>query len=123
MTVLAILPIFFSALLIAAHFYRSGFLVLTTVSLLIPLLLFMRNHWAPRMITLFLILAAAEWLRTMLVFIGNYQEANISWTRLAVILTSVSLFTALSALAFKTRVMKKRFRASKADVTKYPTAF
>jgi hypothetical protein len=48
----------------------------------------------------------------MLVFIGQYQEAGISWTRLAIILTCVSLFTALSSLVFKTSVMKRRYRTA-----------
>ena len=110
MIVLTILPIFCSSLLIAAHFYRSGSLLLTAVSLLLPLVLFTRNHWAPRLVTVFLLLSAAEWLRTMLVFIEQYQQAGISWTRLAIILTSVSLFTALSSLTFRTAAMKKRYR-------------
>jgi hypothetical protein len=112
MIIPAILPILFSTLLIAAHFYRSGSLLFTAVSLLFPLLLMMRNRWTPRLITVFLYISAAEWLRTMLVFIGQYQEAGISWTRLAIILTSVSLFTALSSLVFRTTVMKRRYRTS-----------
>jgi apolipoprotein N-acyltransferase len=122
MIVVPLLPILFSTLSIAAHFYRSGSLLLTAVSLLLPLMLFTRNHWTPRLVTAFLLLAA-EWLRTMIVFIGDYQEAGISWTRLALILTSVSLFTALSTLVFKTTGMKNRFRVGRTDVTKYPAAF
>ncbi|MCP4339870.1 MAG: hypothetical protein GY799_13510 [Desulfobulbaceae bacterium] len=109
MIAFALLPILCSTLLIAAHFYRSGSLLLTTLCLALPLLLFARNHWVPRLVSLFLLLSAAEWLRTMLVFIGQYQEADRSWTRLAIIFTVVSLFTALSSLAFKTTAMKKRY--------------
>ncbi|NOR25824.1 MAG: hypothetical protein GQ542_15835 [Desulforhopalus sp.] len=117
MIVLTILPILCSTLLIAAHFYRSGSLLLTAVSLLLPLVLFTRSHWAPRLVTVFLLLSAAEWLRTMLVFIEQYQAAGISWTRLAIILTSVSLFTALSSLAFKTASMKRRYNSKRPVVT------
>jgi len=108
------LPVFFSALLIAAHFFRSGSLLFAIVCLLFPLLLFTRNRWTPRLLTIFLLLSAAEWLRTMLVFIGHYQEAGVPWIRLAVILTSVSLLTALSALVFRTAGMKKRYIKSAA---------
>jgi hypothetical protein len=109
MIALALLPILCSTLLIAAHFYRSGSPLLTAVGLALPLLLFARSHWVPRLITVFLLLSAAEWLRIMLVFIGQYQEADRSWTRLAIILTVVSLFTALSSLAFRTTAMKNRY--------------
>ena len=114
MFVVSTLPVFFSALLIAAHFFRSGSLLFAIVCLLSPLLLFTRNHWAPRLLTIFLLLSAAEWLRTMVVFIGHYQEAGVSWIRLAVILTGVSLATALSALVFRTKRMKKRYMRSAA---------
>ncbi len=112
MTTLAVLPIFCSTLLIAAHFYRSGSLLLTAGSLLILSLVFVRKQWVPRLLTVFLLLAAGEWIRTMLVFIEQYQEAGRSWTRLAIILTSVSLFTALSPLVFKTKVLKSKYRSA-----------
>jgi ABC-type Na+ efflux pump permease subunit len=119
MIVLTTLPIFFSTLLIAAHFYRSGSLLFTVLSLLVLLLLFTKIHWVPRIITIFLILSAIEWLRTMMVFIGQYQEAGLSWIRLAIILTSVIFFTALSTLAFKTKVLKRRYGVT--GTTKFPT--
>ena len=102
-------PIYMSALLISAHLYRSGFVVLAIISLFVPLLLFSKNHWVPRIITVFLLLAAAEWIRAMVGFILQYQASGVSWTRLAIILTSVSLFTAFSALVFKASVLKKRY--------------
>ena len=109
MIVVFMLPIFFSALLSAAHFYRAGSLLLTAASLLVPLFLFIRNRWTPRIITLSLFLAAVEWLRTMLFFIEQYQQAGLPWIRLAIILTSVCLFTALSPLVFKMTGMKRRY--------------
>jgi hypothetical protein len=103
------LPVILSSLLISAHFYRAGILPLSLVCLLFPLLLLSRNRWIPRLLTMFLLLSATEWLRTMLFFIEQYQDAGHSWTRLAIILTSVSLFTAFSALVFRTTPMKKRY--------------
>ncbi len=121
MIVFAILPIFFSTLLLAAHFYRADSPLFAVMSLLALLLLLIRNQWVPRLLTIFLFLAAAEWLRTMLVFIGQYQEAGMSWTRLAIILTSVSLFTALSTLVFRTKALKSRYRV--AGATQSPSTF
>ncbi len=109
MFIISTLPVFFSTLLIAAHFFRSGSLLLAVLCLLFLLLLFTRNRWAPRLLTIFLLLSAAEWLRTMLIFIGHYQEADVPWIRLAVILSGVSLATSLSTLVFRTAGMKKRY--------------
>jgi len=109
MFLISTLPVFFSALLIAAHFFRSGSLLSAILCLLFPLLLLTRNRWVPRLLTIFLLLSAGEWLRTMLIFIGHYQEAGVPWSRMAVILTGVSLATALSTLVFRTTGMKKRY--------------
>ncbi len=114
MFIVSTLPVIFSALLIAAHFFRAGSLLPAIICLFFPLLLFTRNRWAPRLLTIFLLLSAAEWLRTMVVFIGHYQEAGVPWIRLVVILTGVSLATALSALVFRTERMKKRYMRSAA---------
>ncbi len=103
------LPLIFSCLLSAAHFYRSGALVLTVISIMVPLLLFSKNRLVPKIITVALFLAVCEWIRTLFSFIERYQAAGISWTRLAIILAGVALFTALSALVFKTKTMKKRY--------------
>ncbi len=109
MLLAAIMPILFSSLMIAAHFFRSGSLLFATLSLLAPCLLCLKSKWTPRLLTPLLLLAAVEWLRTMIVFIGWYQQIGHPWTRLAIILGSVSLFTALSPLTFKTKAMQRRY--------------
>jgi hypothetical protein len=108
-TILACMPILFSALLIAAHFFRAGALVLTAVSLLLPLLLLTRIRWVPQLLGIFLLLSAAEWLRTMLLLIDRYQEAGMNWHRMAIILGGVALFTVSSSLVFKTTALQRRF--------------
>jgi len=122
MLILSCLPIVCSAVLLAAHFYRGGILFLTVVSMLTPLLLCWKNRWIPRLLTVFLFLAAVEWLKTMLFFIGKYEETGHSWTRLSIILSSVSLFTALSPLVFRTKAMQKRYRLAGTGATESPPA-
>ena len=109
MIVLSALPIFLSSLLIAAHFYRSGSGLLAVICVLVPFLLLSKSPWIPRVIGVFLLLAAAEWMRTMYVFIEQYQAAGVSWYRLAIILSAVILFTVLSSLLFRTSAMKNRY--------------
>jgi len=115
MLILAMLPIICSSLMIAAHFYRADSLLLAAVSLLTLFLLCMRSKWTPRLLTPLLLLAAVEWLRTMMVLIGWYQQVGHPWTRLAIILTGVSLFTALSPLTFRAKAMKWRYHKGDFD--------
>jgi len=67
----------------------------------------------PIIITVSLLLVAAEWIRTLFVLIEQYQAAGLSWTRMAIILIGVALFSAFSGIVFKTSTMKKRYEAKR----------
>jgi hypothetical protein len=95
---LKLLPVIISALLLAAHFLRADQLLLVVVSLAFPLLLLPRNKWATRVVQLILFLGALEWVGTLMGIIDERQVTGESWTAAAIILGSVALFTAASAL-------------------------
>ena len=111
MNFLRLLPIVISLLLLGAHFLRAGqtSLVVVTLVLLIPL--FFRKSWVPGLIQLVLLLGAVEWLRTLFVVAQVRIEYGMPWTRLAIILGTVALFTALSGLVFRGRALKNRYSA------------
>jgi hypothetical protein len=64
-------------------------------------LLFLRKHWVPRLFQGLLILASLEWLRALYFFAAMRIAWDQPWTRLAVILGAVALFTLLSGLVFQ----------------------
>ncbi|MDX9735457.1 MAG: hypothetical protein RBU36_15105, partial [Thermoanaerobaculia bacterium] len=100
-SVLRALPVVLSALVLAAHFYRSRSLALVALSLALPLLLLVKERWSARVVQAGLVLGALEWVRTLAFFAGQRMEAGRPWARLAVILGVVAVLTALSALAVK----------------------
>ncbi len=100
-SVLRALPVVLSALLLAAHFYRSRSLALVAISLAVPLLLLAKERWSARAVQASLVLGALEWVRTLAFFAGQRMEVGRPWGRLAVILGVVALLTALSALAVR----------------------
>jgi hypothetical protein len=109
MNFLRLLPVIISFLLLAAHFYRAGQLVPAIASLCFLLLLMIRKAWVPWVIQLTLLIGAVEWLRT-LAFIAQMRiEFAMPWARLAIILGSVALFTALSGLVFRNKNLRKRY--------------
>ena len=110
MRILIFLPVVISSLLAAAHFYRSGFLTVAAVSLFLPFIMVARHRLVPRLLTFFLLLSGLEWLRTLYVLTGRYQEAGLSTTRLTVILVTVSLITILSPLVFRIDIMRRRYQ-------------
>lgn len=110
MTFLALLPIGLSILVLAAHFYRAGDVVLFAAALLLLTLTAVPKRWAARALQAALLLGSVEWLRTAAHFVSERQAAGRPWVRLAVILGSVALVSALSALLFKTRALRERYR-------------
>jgi hypothetical protein len=111
MNVLRLFPVVLSFLLLAAHFYRAGYPVLTVVSIGVLFLLFLRKPWVPRLFQGLLILGAMEWLRSLYFFAAMRIAWDQPWTRLAIILGAVALFTALSGLVFRNKTLRSFYHA------------
>jgi hypothetical protein len=102
-----------AALVLAAHFYRAGNLVLAALALALIALLLVPRPWAARTIQACLVLGAAEWVLALAQLVGIRQAAGQPFMRLAAILGAVALVTALSALVFQTRPLRQRFGLDK----------
>jgi hypothetical protein len=90
-----------SALLLGAHYFRGGSLLLAALAALSPLVLAFRRPWARRVLSILLLAGALEWVRTLLVDVSMRRAIGAPWGRLAVILGAVAVFTAWSALAIR----------------------
>jgi hypothetical protein len=113
---LKMLPIIISFLLLSAHFYRAGLAIPAGVSIAVPIFLLFRESWVPRLLQILLLLGALEWLRTLIMFAGLRIEDSQPWTRLAIILGAVALFTACSGLVFRSKTLRLRYAARKPRV-------
>ena len=109
MNALRLLPVILSFLLLGAHFYRSGQLILTGLCLAVLLLLFVRKYWIPRLFQVLLALASLEWLYTLMVIAAQRIAWDQPWLRMAAILFAVALFTALSSLVFRGNALRARY--------------
>jgi hypothetical protein len=98
---LRLTPLILSALLMAAHFLREGNYRFVVFTLVVPLLLMTRHRFAFATVQLLLALAAAEWIRTALSIAHERAALGTPTSRMFVILGSVALFTALSALPLR----------------------
>lgn len=106
MNFLRLLPVILSMLLLGAHFFRAGLPPLAIASVVILALLPIKRSWVPRLFQLLLLLGAAEWLRTLYVYAQMRIAWDEPWTRLALILGGVALFTAVSAAVFWSRKLR-----------------
>lgn len=109
MNVLRLIPVILSSLLLAAHFYRSGNLLTAILCVAVLFLLFLKKSWVPRLFQFLLILGALEWLRSLYYLAAMRIAWDQPWTRMAIILGAVALFTALSALVFSSRALRARY--------------
>ncbi len=107
MIVLRLLPVIFSFLLLAAHFSRMNILPLVILSVLVPVMLLVKKVWIVRTIQVLLVLGAFEWVRSMFNYIEVRKSIGDDWSRLAIILSLVALFTALSGLVLQMKKLKK----------------
>ena len=113
MNFLRLLPVLISFLLVAAHFFRSGQLIFVTLSLCMPLLLLVRQSWVPWVVQVVLLLAAIEWLRTLINIAQLRMHAGEPWMRMAAILGAVALFTAASGLVLRSAALQAWLSPSK----------
>ena len=109
MNAVRLLPVILSLLVFGAHFLRVGSFIGTGVCIALLFLLFLRARWVPALIQVVLLVAAAEWLRTLYVLIGDRTALGQSWTVAAIILGSVAAFTILSTLVFRGRALKRYY--------------
>jgi len=109
MNFVRLIPVFFSFLLIAAHFQRAGSTTLAIVCLLAPGLLFFTRPWSIRILQVLMLMAAIEWARTLFYLVQIRQDAGMPWMRLAIIIGAVALFTAASTLIFRNKSIKKKY--------------
>jgi asparagine N-glycosylation enzyme membrane subunit Stt3 len=105
------LPIL-ACVLLAAHFFRADQLALALASALLPLLLAVPRAWAARTMQVALVIGAIEWLRTLAEFAAVRISMGQPVLRLVAILVAVALFTAASALVFRSAGMRARYRLS-----------
>jgi len=106
-TVLAYLPIVLSLLLLCAHFFRSGdLLLLAVVAALIPALA-IRKAWLARTVQFALVFGMLEWMRTGMILAAERVHAGAPYQRMLWILGAVAAVTLVSALLFQTRTLGK----------------
>jgi len=106
-----LLPAALALLVLAAHFFRGGLPFLVPVCVGLAVLLFVRFPWVPRVVTLALVLAAAEWLRTLAGLAGDRLETGQPWLRLVLILAAVALATLLAAWSLNVESVRRWYRA------------
>ena len=110
MVMLHLIPPVIGFLLLAAHLYRSGNLLLALATTLAIVLVAARRPWAARAMQVGLLLGSLEWLRSTIALVQARSAMGEPFLRLAIILGGVTLFTGFSSLVFRTDKLREHFR-------------
>ena len=110
MNFLRLLPVFISFLLLCAHLlFHTSQTAIAIIPLFFLIPLMFRKTWVPCLTQLVLLVAAVEWLRTVVFEVLHRMSAGEPWIRYSIILGAVALFTALSSLVFRNKALGKRY--------------
>ena len=110
MVSVALTPVAVAFAVLAAHFYRAGRLDLAVGAVALIALVLVPRPWAARVLQVGLVAGALEWLHTLASLVALRQSQGEPYVRLALILGVVALLTALTALVFRDRRVRARFR-------------
>ena len=102
-------PAIFSLLLLAAHFSRQNLTIVGIVALCLIPMLFVRKKIPLLIVQIALIAGSAEWVSSTLAYIKIRKQIDDDWTRLAIILFSVALFTLISGLLLSSKKVRKEY--------------
>ncbi|MCG9696361.1 hypothetical protein [Shewanella sp. Isolate11] len=92
------LIVFLAYALLGAHFLRYGQTMLCIAYVIAPILLFMRQVYAIRLLQLGLLVSAIfVWGSSTFDYVQMRQSMNAPWLRLAAIMSGVIVFTLIAA--------------------------
>ena len=106
-SVLFYIPIVLSLLVLGAHFLRYDNMVGVIAALVVIGLLFIRKPWVARILQAALLLGALEWGHTLYQLVQARAAQGVPATRLVLILATVIAVTAVSALLFESKTLKR----------------
>jgi len=121
MQVALVIPMLISMLMLAAHFFRNGELLLVLICCASPGLMIFRRRWATRLLQIILLLGAIEWVRTAMSIATVRREEGMPWMRMAVILGSVAAWTLISGMLLFLSSRPKDSSAKTARAAENPT--
>lgn len=99
--------------ILAAHFLRMGAMTGVLVCLALPIVAALtRARWALRCLQALLVLGCASWIMTALRIGAARHAAGEPWLRMAVILGTVAVLSALAAGLLSRRSVLERFPAA-----------
>ena len=123
MNCVKLLPVVLSCLVLGAHYLRVSELGVVMLWASVPLVLLLRRQWVPLVVTGMLLWGGYVWLDTAVALVALREAQGLPWTRMALIMGGVAVFSAASPLAFLTEGLRRRYRSDGERALAGPAAF
>jgi hypothetical protein len=101
---------FTAFVLLGASFLRAGNAFMLVICGALLVLLAVPRPWAPWIVRVALVLAAARWLWITWTLAAMRSAAGAPYARMAAILVTVALLTLLATLVFRSRRLRRYYR-------------
>jgi len=98
-----------AALLLGAHFLRSGGIAVAALCLAAPLLFLNRRRWSLILLQFLAYGAAGRWLIIAVLLVRDRQHSGQPWSLTALILVAVALLSLAAGLSLHSRQVKERY--------------
>jgi len=98
-----------AALLLGAHFLRTGNMVFTLICIAVPCAFLYRRRLSLVLLQALAYGAAATWLYTAWQLVQTRLSLGQHWALAAAILGAVALYTLLAGVLLNSRVMRERY--------------
>ena len=98
-----------AAVLLGAHFLRSGNPALVALCVATPLLFLYRRRWSLVLLQLLAYGATITWIAVAVRLVQVREQSGQPWTAAAIILGSVALFTLLAGLLLNARSIMRHY--------------
>ena len=98
-----------AAVLLAAHFLRTGRIELVALCLAAPLLFLYRRRVSLILLQVLAYCAAIIWLDAAMELVASRQAVGMPWHFAAAILGTVAAFTCLSGALLNSRAIRERY--------------
>jgi hypothetical protein len=107
--IIRLIPLIIAFLLLGGHFLRSGHMIFAGMSILSPLLLFIKQRWILLFVQWLTWSGAIVWIYTTFSLVQQRRVAGVPWVRMLLILSGVTVFTLYAGYLLGSDTVKRRY--------------
>lgn len=101
--------IIIASLILGAHFMKASNYLLTLVYIIAPFILLIKERWSLIALQALMYIGGGVWISTIIVIAQERILYGQPWSRMALILGAIALFTILAGLLLNSPKVKEKY--------------